>query len=102
MSGRSDGLRRKRTRYYKHSAFKKKEQDILDFKTDYSDRESWHSCIERIAIAQSTIGVKDAMLCVESVVSDIEYRKEGYVYCSPYQLERALELMRKVYLRKKK
>ena len=102
MSGRNDGLRRKRTKYKRSSAFNKTKRDPFDFKTDYSAEESWQRCIERIAIAQSTIGIKDAMLCVESVVPNREYRKEGYVYCSPSQLEEALKRMRTVYLRKKK
>ena len=39
MSGRSEGLQRRRTRYYKSDAFKRtKSPDIFDFKTDYSDK----------------------------------------------------------------
>ena len=102
MSGKSDGLRRKRTKYRKDDAFKRKKIDVFDFKIDYSNDQSWQNCISRIAIAQSKIGVKSAMACVESVVRDIEYRKEGYVYCSPGQLEEALKRMREVFIRMKK
>ena len=103
MSGKSEGLRRKRTRYYKSDAFKKtKRQDVLDFRTDYSNEKSWWDCIERIAIAQSKIGVKDAMGCVESVVRNREMRKEGYIYCSPQELREALKRMRKIYLHNQK
>lgn len=103
MSGRSEGLQRRRTRYYKSDAFKRtKSQDIFDFKTDYSDKKSWWDCIKRIAIAQSKIGVKNAMDCVESVVRSSEMRKDGYIYCSPKELEEALRRMREVYLHMKK
>ena len=103
MSGKNEGLRRRRTRYYKSDAFKRtKSQDILDFRTDYSDKKSWWNCIERIAIAQSKIGYKVAMDCVESVVRNRDLRKEGYAYCSPEELEEALRRMRKIYLHMKK
>ena len=98
MSGRNNGLRR--TKYRKSVQSEKREiRDVFDFKIDYSDKESWQDCISRIAIAQSKIGIKSAMACVESVVRNIEYRKEGYVYCSPQQLEESLKRMRKIYLR---
>ncbi len=103
MSGRSEGLRRRRTHYYKSDAFKKsKRQDVLDFRVNHSDKKSWWDCIKRIAIAQSKIGVKDAMDCVESVVRNREMRKDGYIYCSPQELEEALRRMRKIYLRNQK
>lgn len=104
MSGKNDGLRRKRTKYRKDDAFKKIpiSTDPFDFKVDYSNHKSWHDCISRIAIAQSKIGVKSAMACVESVVRNIELRKGGYVYCSPGQLEEALRRMREVFIRMKK
>jgi len=99
MSGKNEGLRRRRTQYYKSDAFKRiKSQDVLDFRTNYSDKKSWWDCIERIAIAQSKIGVKNAMGCVESVVRNREMRKDGYIYCSPQELEEALKRMREVYL----
>ena len=103
MSGRSDGFRRKRTRYAKNKGFEKRPTtEVFDFKVDYSDKKSWHNCISRIALAQYEIGYKDAMACVESVVRERELRKEGYVYCSPHQLEEALRRMRKIYLQMKK
>jgi hypothetical protein len=98
MSGGSSRLRG-RSRYQGGDSFDKREvQDIIDLKTDYSDQKSWQDCISRIAIAQYTIGVKPAMSCVESTVSDIESRRGGYIYCSPSQLEEALRRMRKFYL----
>jgi len=107
MSGKRDGLRRKRVRYRQSSAFKQRDisGDIFDFRIDYSDQKSWQTFIGRIAIAQQDypdgVGVKYAMSCVESVVRDIEYRKQGYVYCSPSQLEEALRRMRKEFIRMK-
>ena len=104
MSGKNENLlRRRRTKYYKSSAFKRVEsEDVFDFKTDYSNQKSWQDCISRIAIAQSEIGVKSAMACVESVVRTRELRKGGYIYCSPAQLEEALRRMRKEFVRMKK
>ena len=104
MSGKSESLlRRRRTKYKKNSAFEKRDSaEVFDFKVDYSEQKSWQDCISRIAVAQSKIGVKDAMDCVESVVRNRELRRGGYVYCSPSQLEEALRRMRKIYLRKKK
>mgnify|MGYP003655426330 CR=1 FL=1 len=75
--------------------------DVFNFKTDYSDQKSWQACISKIAIAQDKIGVKSAMACVEGVVRNREDRKEGYVYCSPRQLEEALRRMRKEFIRLK-
>jgi|19_taG_2_1085344.scaffolds.fasta_scaffold77255_2 hypothetical protein len=100
MSGKNEGLfRRRRTKYRKDDAFKKRRgKEILDFRIDYSDDQRWQTAIGRVAIAQDKIGVKSAMACMESVIRDIEYRREGYVYCSPAQLEEALKRMRKIYL----
>lgn len=105
MNGKNESLlRRKRTKYRKNDAFEKRDvsRDPFDFKIDYSDQKSWQDCISRIAIAQSKIGVKSAMACVESVVRDRELRKGGYVYCSPGQLEEALRRMKKEFIRMKK
>ena len=96
MSGKSESLlRRKRTKYYKSTAFTKTKRDTtFDIRTDYSDQKSWQDCISRIALAQQDypegVGVKVAMGCVESVIRNAEDRKQGYVFCSPSQLEEAL------------
>jgi len=103
MSGRSSGLRSKRIPYKKSKAFEKlKPADPFDFRIDYSGDKSWQDCISRVAIAQSKIGVKSAMACVESVVRNIERRQQGYVFISPSELEEALRRMRKIYLQQKK
>jgi len=100
MNGKNESLlRRKKAIFKKDSAYSKKIRDPFDFKIDYSDQKSWWDCIERIAIAQSKIGIKDAMGCVESVVRDDALRKEGYIYCSPEELKIALQRMREIYLR---
>ena len=103
MNGKNESLlRRKKTVFKKDSAYSRKVRDPFDFKIDYSNEKSWWDCIERIAIAQSKISIKDAMGRVESVVRDDALRKEGYIYCSPEELKVALQRMRKIYLRNQK
>ena len=103
MNGKNESLlRRKRTHYKKSDAYTKKKQTSFNGKFDYSNEKSWWDCIERIAIAQSTIGVKSAMFCVESVVRNRELRRDGYIYCSPEELKRALWKMRQIYAHKKR
>lgn len=101
MSGKNDGLRRKRTKYRSNEGYTRRAVQDNNFFIDYSNDKTWWACIERIAIAQSKIGVKDSMRCVESIVMDREQRREGYIFCSPQQLNAALRLMREIYLLKK-
>lgn len=101
-------LRRGRAKKYKSSAFKrytldKRELkfDPTDFSIDYSDDPKWKTLIGRIAMAQRDypdgVGIKIALACVKSVVRDRESRKQGYAFCSPDQLERALDLIKRNY-----
>lgn len=103
MSGKNkDGLRRKRLQLKRSKAFDKIEKtDPFDFRIDYSGEKSWQDCISRVAIAQSQIGVKSAMACMESVVRDPEQRQQGYVFISPAKLKEALRRMRKIYLQER-